>query len=222
MRVRRAVRPWWAPAQCLALSLRFSARPRAQFIYCAKNLHQALYARLGIAIATHSRRRIDCQSFARRWRADDSSPRPTETRDAPRLRDSARPPSRMSARRIGIAAHKLRRRSEGQIHQVVEDQDLSVAIGAGADADRRNRKLGGDLRGNFARNAFKHNALPRRPRPSACASARSRCMASAVARLHAVAAHAVHALRRQAQVADDGNLSFGQAHAPVRRARLRS
>src|SRR5271166_5576430 len=36
---------------------------------------------------------------------------------------------------IAIAADKLGRRREGQVDEIVEDEDLSVAVGAGPDSD---------------------------------------------------------------------------------------
>ena len=39
---------------------------------------------------------------------------------------------------VAVAAHKLGCRREGQIHQIVEDENLSVAIGACADTDGGN------------------------------------------------------------------------------------
>ena len=68
--------------------------------------------------------------------------------------------------RIAIAADKLGRRRKGQVHQVVEDKNLPVAIRARADADGGNGKLGGDGRGHFARNAFQHQRLRLRLRPA--------------------------------------------------------
>jgi hypothetical protein len=55
---------------------------------------------------------------------------------------------------VGVAADELGGRREGEVEQVVEDEDLAVAVGAGADADGGNGELGGDLRGDFAGNAF--------------------------------------------------------------------
>ena len=43
---------------------------------------------------------------------------------------------------VGVAAHKFCGGGKGQVHHVVEDEDLAIAVGAGADAD------GGD--GQFA------------------------------------------------------------------------
>ena len=44
-------------------------------------------------------------------------------------------------RNIRVLAHKFGVRREGHVENVVEDQDLAVAIGASADSDGGNRKV---------------------------------------------------------------------------------
>ena len=43
--------------------------------------------------------------------------------------------------RVRIAPHKFRRRSESEIDQIMEDQDLAIAIRAGANSDGRAFRL---------------------------------------------------------------------------------
>ena len=47
---------------------------------------------------------------------------------------------------IGVAADEFCCGREGEIHEVVEDEDLAVAVGTGADADGGDGQRGGDLR----------------------------------------------------------------------------
>src|SRR4051812_8687333 len=60
-------------------------------------------------------------------------------------------------RGVAISTHKLCRLMEREVHKVMEDQHLSVAVGAGANANRRSADLAGNHGGNFARHAFQHN-----------------------------------------------------------------
>ena len=39
---------------------------------------------------------------------------------------------------VGVAADKFCRGREGEVEEIVEDEDLAVAIGSGADADGGN------------------------------------------------------------------------------------
>ena len=55
---------------------------------------------------------------------------------------------------VGVLAREFRRRVEGEAEEIVRDEDLAVAIGAGADTDRRDLELARDLRGKFARDGF--------------------------------------------------------------------
>ena len=110
---------------------------------------------------------------------------------------------------VGIAADKLGGRRKGQVEQVVEDEDLAVAVGTGANADGGNGQLGGDLRGHFAGNALEHDG-------AGAGFGQGQRVGLELqhglrgARLHAVAAHAMNALRGEAEVADDGNLGVGE------------
>ncbi len=110
---------------------------------------------------------------------------------------------------VGVAADEFGGWREGEVDEVVEDEDLAVAIGAGADADGGDGELGGDGGGDFAGHAFEDD-----------------CAGSGIgegvgvgfeledgfsgAGLDAVAAHAVNALRGEAEVADDGDFGISE------------
>jgi len=51
---------------------------------------------------------------------------------------------------VGVAADEFGRRRKGQVEQVVEDENLAVAVGTGADADGGYGQLDGNLRSYFA------------------------------------------------------------------------
>jgi peptidoglycan/xylan/chitin deacetylase (PgdA/CDA1 family) len=110
---------------------------------------------------------------------------------------------------ISVLADKLGRRGEGEVDEVVEDEDLAVAVRAGADADGGNGQLGGDGGGDFAGNAFEYDCAG-----SGIGQGESVCLelehGFSGAGLDAVAAHAVNALRSEAQMADNGNFSFSE------------
>ena len=69
---------------------------------------------------------------------------------------------------IGIRLHMPRQAAGRQPEQVVIDEHLSIAAGAGADADGGNFQLGGDLPGRLGRDALQHDG----ERP-ACSTARA-------------------------------------------------
>ena len=56
---------------------------------------------------------------------------------------------------VGVAADEFGRGREGEVDEIVEDEDLAVAAGAGADADGGDGQLGGDFFSDFAGHAFK-------------------------------------------------------------------
>ena len=58
---------------------------------------------------------------------------------------------------VAVAADEFGCRREGEIHQVVKDKNLAVAIGTSADADGGNGEGCGDGCGGFAGNAFKND-----------------------------------------------------------------
>ena len=99
---------------------------------------------------------------------------------------------------------------EGEVEEVVEDEDLAVAVGAGADADGGDAGLRGDAGGEFAGDAFEDDG------DGAGVFERAGVGGEAVdgvegLALHAIAAHAVDGLRREADVGDDGDFGVGEA-----------
>src|ERR1700675_4182648 len=66
---------------------------------------------------------------------------------------------------VGVWLHEFRYRAAevtGDAEQVVDDQNLGVAVGSGADTDRGDRQLAGDLRGQVARYPLEnHRECPR-------------------------------------------------------------
>ena len=110
---------------------------------------------------------------------------------------------------VCVAADEFGGRREGEVEQIVEDEDLAVAVGAGADADGGDGQLGGDFFGDFAGNAFEDER-------AGAGMGEGECVRLELldgfggAGLDAVAAHAMEALRREAEVADDGNLGVGE------------
>ena len=142
--------------------------------------------------------------------ADGSSPHPKGRRGAPRPRDSARRP-RERARQHRHSGEQTSPGREREVHKIVEDENLPIAIRAGADANGGNRKLTGDRRSHLPRNAFEHQGSGSGTLKGVCIAPQLRdCFGRA--RLHAVAAHAVHALWRKPEVADHGN--FGCSNGP--------
>src|ERR1035437_5777990 len=60
-------------------------------------------------------------------------------------------------RAVGILAREFRGWGEGEVEEIVEDEDLAVAIRAGANADGGNAALCCDACSQFARDAFEHD-----------------------------------------------------------------
>src|SRR5580704_19555469 len=58
---------------------------------------------------------------------------------------------------VGVLARKFRRRAESEAEEIVGQEDLAVAIGAGADSYRGDCQLAGDLRGELARDGFEND-----------------------------------------------------------------
>src|SRR5580704_8834422 len=77
-----------------------------------------------------------------------------------------------SARNLGSEIHVLSSElwfvAHGEAHEIVEDENLPIAIGARADADSRDAELLGNPRSKFARHGFQHD------RKCACGLDRSR------------------------------------------------
>src|ERR1700688_2041714 len=55
---------------------------------------------------------------------------------------------------IGVLAREFRRLVESEPEQIVDDEDLTVAVRSSADADGGNTQLACDFRGEFARHGF--------------------------------------------------------------------
>src|SRR2546430_4367605 len=110
---------------------------------------------------------------------------------------------------VGILPRKLRSLPESEAKQIVNDENLPIAVRAGADADRWDAQFARNLRRQLARHSFQHN----RKSPGRFHRARVanqllggvRCFS-----LHAVPAQGVHRLRRQANVPHDRDFSFRQ------------
>ncbi len=57
--------------------------------------------------------------------------------------------------RVAVAANKFCRRREGEVEEVVKDQDLAVAVWACSYADGGDGELAGDRRRKFTGHSFK-------------------------------------------------------------------
>ena len=66
--------------------------------------------------------------------------------------------ARICGSELGVLPDEFGMKALEHSQQVVDDQDLSVAVRAGADADRRDRQLGGDLGGQLAGDALEDDA----------------------------------------------------------------
>src|ERR1043165_3757439 len=68
--------------------------------------------------------------------------------------------SRMSnqSRSIAVVPHKLSRSVEGQIQQVMENQNLPITLGPSANPNRGSTNLRCNQSSHFSRNAIKHYA----------------------------------------------------------------
>ena len=86
---------------------------------------------------------------------------------------------------------------------------LTKGLGAGANPDGRNGEGCGDGAGRFARNAFENYYSGARCGERECIGLELQSRVDA-AGLHAIAAHAMHALRRKAEMADYRNFGFNE------------
>src|SRR5579871_6196589 len=111
---------------------------------------------------------------------------------------------------VAVAAHELGGRSERQVEQVVEDEYLAVALGAGANADGGRVDFGGDHRRHFARDAFEYQAADAGAVQSDGIAHELLDVAERLA-LHFVSAHDIDRLRSEADVAADGNFGVDDA-----------
>ena len=111
---------------------------------------------------------------------------------------------------LHVRSSELRLVANGEAHEIVENENLSIAIGARADADGRDAELLGNPSGKFARHRFQHD------RKCACGLDGSR-VALELARsvsgfaLNVESAECVYGLRRQADMAHHRYLGFHQA-----------
>src|SRR5467141_2998738 len=100
---------------------------------------------------------------------------------------------------VGILARKFRRLSKRKAQKIVNDENLPIAVRAGADADRRDAQFARNLRRQLARHRLQNNRKsPRRfhrARISNQLPGSIRCFS-----LHAISAQRIHRLRRQADV----------------------
>src|SRR5580704_5492865 len=117
--------------------------------------------------------------------------------------------ARNFAGKIRILARKFRRVADGESNEIVEDENLAIAVWAGADADGWNAELFGDARGEFARNGFEHHGE--------CAGGfNSFCIALKLFRgvcsfsLDVKPAQSIDGLWREANVAHHGYLRFDE------------
>ncbi len=63
---------------------------------------------------------------------------------------------RDQCRGIAIPAHEFRWRGKGQIDEIVQHQDLAIAVRPGANANGRDVESGGYALRHFRRNSFQH------------------------------------------------------------------
>src|SRR5262249_38292302 len=110
---------------------------------------------------------------------------------------------------VGILAREFWRRAERHAEEVVHDENLSVAIRPGTDADRRNAQFTGNLRCQLAGQRFQDYGES--ARGLYCAGI-TQYLLRGVWRfpLHFVAAEGVDRLRRQTDVAHNGDFRFGE------------
>ncbi len=189
----------------LPLAARSCARPLAQFGDGAQNPHQDLHLRLSLPMVSFaSLRAASARGFGQMIALLVGGE--GAALDVFAIVFDGGADQRAG---VGVAADEFGRRRKGEADQIVEDENLAVAIRTGADADGGNGQLGGDGGGHFAGNAFKNDCASAGIGQSE-GSAWSCEHSIGGAGLHAIAAHAVHALRGQAEMADHGNLGLGQ------------
>ena len=115
-----------------------------------------------------------------------------------------------SARRHCNSGARIWPEGEGESGEIVEDQNLAIALGTGADADGGGCDCSGDAGGDFARNAFQHQrGNPGSVERGGVGEQRVDGMRGFA--LHLVAAHAVHGLGSEPDVSDDRNLGVDDA-----------
>ncbi len=110
---------------------------------------------------------------------------------------------------VAILADELCRGAEAEIDEVVEDEDLTIAVRSGADANGGDTNLGGDASRDFPRHTFEDQ----QDSPSSFEGVR--VMKEGIdggngLALHFIAAHFVDGLGREPEVADDRDLGGGE------------
>ena len=100
--------------------------------------------------------------------------------------------------------------ADRETHDIVEHEHLAIAVGPGADADRRYMQFLRDSRGEFARHGFQHHSKSSRSFHGARVALH---VMSRIVRLalHVESAHRIHGLRRQSDVSHHGNFGFDEA-----------
>ena len=116
---------------------------------------------------------------------------------------------------VRIATDELGWRRKGQSQKIVEDQNLPIALRAGADADGRDFQFARDHGRNLARDAFENDATGASAfQGDRIAHQLLDCLQGLA--LHLVSAHGVQRLRRKSDVADHGNLGLDHAFDQAR------
>src|ERR1700687_4524323 len=102
---------------------------------------------------------------------------------------------------LSITFHKTRLQILEESEQIVRHQHLAVAIGTGADADRGDVQFLRNLLRDLGRNAFKHNG-----KRTGFLDGYSILEETRLIALDTEAAEAMDRLRRQADMAHEGNI----------------
>ena len=108
---------------------------------------------------------------------------------------------------VGVLAGEFWRRVEGEAEEIVGDEDLAVAIGAGADSDCGNLQLAGDLRGELAGDGFEDDGESASGFDGVGVAEELFGGVSGLA-LDAIAAEGVDGLGREADVSHNGNFGL--------------
>src|ERR1700684_4129857 len=111
--------------------------------------------------------------------------------------------------KVGTLPSEFRFVTDSESNEIVKNQNLSVAIGSGADADGWDLELVGNAGGDFARHGFQHDGkCSRRFDGSRVAFELARSVSGFA--LHVESAQSVDRLRGEADVAHHRNFGFDQ------------